>query len=212
MVFVTGRASCEVVVAPGARRRYKCRMSNALGSEDALVLVDVQNDFCPGGALPAPGGDQIVPLLNEWIDAARAGGSVVAASRDWHPPHHCSFTEQGGPWPTHCVQHTHGAEIRADLRLPATVIIVSKGQAKDRDQYSAFDDTGLADTLREKGVERVWIGGLALDVCVKASCLDCVKAGFTTHLIRAGTRAVSDDPEATIDELRDAGVVIENGE
>jgi nicotinamidase/pyrazinamidase len=184
-------------------------MSHALGSQDALLLVDVQNDFCPGGALPAPEGDAIVPALNRWIDSAHAGGSVVAASRDWHPPHHCSFKEQGGKWPAHCVQHTHGAEFRADLRLPATVIVVSKGQAKDRDAYSAFDGTDLARTLRDKGVERVWIGGLALDVCVRATCLDAVQAGFETHLIADGTRAVAGDPQATIDELRAAGVHIE---
>jgi nicotinamidase/pyrazinamidase len=200
-----------MMVASGARRLYKCRMSNALGSQDALVLVDVQNDFCPGGALPAPGGDEIVPLLNEWIDAARAGGSVVAASRDWHPPHHCSFKEQGGPWPKHCVQHTHGAEFRADLRLPATVIVLNTGAAPDDDGYSAFEGTGLADTLREKGVERVWIGGLVLEVCVRATCLDAARAGFETHLILAGARAL-ERPEETLAELREAGVIIENGE
>jgi len=184
-------------------------MSHALGEQDALLLVDVQNDFCPGGALGVPGGDAVVPVLNRWIDAARAGGAEIVASRDWHPRGHCSFDERGGAWPEHCVQHTHGAELHKELRVPASASILSKGQKPERDDYSAFQGTGLADLLRKKGIERVWVGGLALDVCVRATCLDAVKEGFQTHLIADATRAVGDDPGATLAELRDAGVRVE---
>lgn len=184
-------------------------MSIALGSQDALVLVDVQNDFCPGGALAAAGGNAIVPLLNQWIDAAHAGGAAVVASRDWHPQHHCSFTERGGKWPKHCVQHTHGAEFHPDLRIPATAIIVSKGQDAGHDQYSAFDGTDLAESLRARGVERIWVGGLVLEVCVRETCIDAADADFETHLILAGAAAIGNDPKSTLRDLRDAGVRIE---
>src|SRR5690349_9197046 len=99
----------------------------ALGPSDALIIVDVQNDFCPGGALPVPEGDRVVPVLNRWNEAASAGGATVVASRDWHPAGHVSFRERGGPWPPHCVQDTKGAAFHPGLRLPADVLIVSKG-------------------------------------------------------------------------------------
>ncbi len=101
-------------------------MSEPLTPTDAVVAVDVQNDFCPGGALPVPEGDQVVPVLNRWIEAAQRAGATVVISRDWHPRDHCSFETRGGPWPVHCVQSTPGAEIRPDLRVPPDAVLVDK--------------------------------------------------------------------------------------
>lgn len=179
---------------------------------DALLIVDVQNDFCPGGALAVDEGDRVVPVLNEWIARARDAGVPVYASRDWHPLDHCSFSERGGPWPEHCVQGTPGAEFHPDLQLPDDAVIVSKGQSIDRDNYSAFDDTGLTGMLREAGVHRLWVGGLAQDVCVKATVIDACEAGFETHLLLPATRAVNVKPgdgERSVEEMRDAGAHIE---
>ena len=177
-------------------------------TDDALLIVDVQNDFCPGGALAIDQGDQVVPVLNEWLAAAQKQGIPVFASRDWHPEGHCSFQEQGGPWPVHCLQNSQGAEFHPDLRLPADTEIISKGQALDQDQYSALDGTGLTETLRERGIRRLWIGGLAQDVCVHATVLDALKAGFEVRLIADATRAVNAQPgdgERALQEMREQG-------
>jgi len=117
---------------------------------DALIVVDVQNDFCPGGRLAVPEGDDVVDVLNAAIRRAEAAGALVVASRDWHPEHHVSFDSEGGPWPRHCVQDSEGAAFHADLHLPDDVIKVSKGVRFDKDQYSGFDDTGLGDFLRKR--------------------------------------------------------------
>ena len=183
-----------------------------LGPTDALLLVDVQNDFCPGGALPVPGGHDIVPVLNRWIAAAQAAGAGIYASRDWHPPNHVSFQSRGGPWPAHCIQDTRGAEFHPDLRLPLETTIVSKGISADRDSYSAFEDTGLAEKLRAARVERLWIGGLAQDICVAASVADALRAGLEVHLLEAATRPVNvrpDDGARALDQMRAAGAILE---
>ena len=177
---------------------------------DALLIVDVQNDFCPGGALPIERGDEVVPVLNRWIDAARAAGVPVYASRDWHPAGHLSFEEREGPWPPHCVQDTAGAAFHPDLRLPPDTIKITKGARFDQDQYSAFDQTGLADQLRRDGIKRVWIGGLALDVCVRATVLDALKEGFAAHLIPDASLPVTrEGGEKALREMREAGARVE---
>ena len=173
---------------------------------DALLIVDVQIDFCPGGALPVKGGDAVVPVLNRWIAEARRVGVPVYASRDWHPVGHLSFVSHGGEWPPHCVQDTPGARHHPDLALPADTIPVCKGTRLDRDQYSAFADTGLAQHLAAAGAQRVFMGGLALDVCVRATALDARRHGFEVHLIEDATRPV--DPaagRAVLTELESAG-------
>jgi nicotinamidase/pyrazinamidase len=179
---------------------------------DALLIVDVQNDFCPGGALAVSEGDQVVPVLNEWIEKARARGVPVFASRDWHPPNHVSFKQRGGPWPSHCVQGTLGAGFHADLKLPADVRIVSKGEMPDRDSYSAFGGTDLAQSLRRAGVKRLWIGGLALDYCVRATALDAIKEGFEVHVVVEATRAVNvapGDGSRSLEEVKSAGGILD---
>ncbi len=188
-------------------------MKDKLKTGDALVVVDVQNDFCPGGALAVPDGDAVVPVLNGWIEAAQAVGIPVVASRDWHPDDHCSFADRGGPWPRHCVRETPGAAFHPDLEIPGDAIVISKGRDRDRDNYSAFDDTGLADRLHGLGVERLFVGGLAEDVCVKATVLDACEAGFETHLIPNATRAVDVSPgdgDRALEAMRAAGARIDD--
>jgi len=160
-------------------------------SGDALLIIDVQVDFCPGGALPIAEGDHVVPVLNQWIDTASRAGIPVYLSRDWHPKHHPSFTEEGGPWPVHCLQDTAGAAFHPHLHIPPEAVIITKGTRFDQDQNSAFDQTGLAVHLRKAGIRRLIVGGLAEDVCVLATVLDARAEGFAVSVIAAGTRPVT---------------------
>lgn len=188
-------------------------MAASLGPRDALVVVDVQIDFCPGGALPVADGDAVVPVLNRWIAAAKAGGAAVFASRDWHPAGHVSFAARGGPWPPHCVAGSAGARFHPGLALPSDAIVVSKGTDPDRDSYSAFGGTDLAEQLRAVAISRVFVGGLALDYCVRATALDARKLGFETHLIVQGTRPVDvrpGDGVRALGELSDAGTLLDD--
>lgn len=181
-----------------------------LKTGDALIVVDIQNDFCPGGALPIEKGDEVVPVLNDWIAAALKMNIPVYASRDWHPAGHISFREQDGPWPPHCIQDTDGAAFRPDLKLPDTVIKITKGVRFDQDQYSAFDETGLGTHLREKGIKRLWIGGLAQDVCVLATVLDACREGFEAHVIMDATRPVTADGGVdACKQMKNAGALLE---
>lgn len=173
---------------------------------DALLLVDVQVDFCPGGALPIAGGDLVVPVLNAWIEAAQKAAVPVYASRDFHPAEHPSFSLNGGPWPVHCLQDSAGAAFHPDLRLPEDTVVVTKGTRFDQDQNSSFDQTGLAVLLRKKGIRRLWVGGLALDVCVLATLLDALREGFEAVLIPEGSRPVTaEGGRKALEKLREAG-------
>lgn len=165
--------------------------TQGLQQGDALLLVDVQIDFCPRGALPIDEGDQVVTVLNPWIAAFTPKQLPVYASRDWHPLTHMSFKPQGGLWPPHCIQDTPGAGFHPDLRLPTDTVKITKGVRFDQDQNSAFDQTGLAIHLRQREIRRLYIGGLALDVCVLATVMDGLKEGFEVHLIEKGTRPVT---------------------
>lgn len=179
---------------------------------DALLLIDVQNDFCPGGALPIEEGDEVVAILNGWIGRALSGGAAIYASRDWHPSGHPSFAGFGGSWPPHCLQDSEGARFHPQLQLPATVVPVTKGVRFDQDQNSAFDQTGLEMRLRQEGIERLWIGGLALDVCVLATVLDACRLGFEVRLLRDGCRPVTavGGGEA-LEKMAKAGVQVVTG-
>lgn len=182
-------------------------MTERLQPGDALLIVDVQVDFCPGGALPIAEGDTVVPVLNRWIEAAQAQKIPIYASYDWHPLGHVSFKERGGPWPPHCVQGTEGARFHPELRLPDSTVKIAKGVRFDQDQYSAFDQTGLAVRLRQDGIKRLWVGGLAEDVCVLATVLDARKEGFEVMLIAEATRPVTPQGgEEARRKMRDAGV------
>jgi nicotinamidase/pyrazinamidase len=183
-----------------------------LHSGDALLIVDVQNDFCPGGALAVIKGDEVVPILNEWIERARAAGVPIFASRDWHPAGHVSFEERGGPWPPHCVQDTPGAAFHPGIKLPSDIEIISKAETPDEDSYSAFGGTNLAEKLRLQGVKRVWIGGLTQDYCVRFTALDAIKEGFEVHVIVEATRAVNVQPEdggQALEDIKRAGGILE---
>lgn len=157
---------------------------------DGVLVVDVQWDFCPGGRLPVPDGDQVIPVLNEWIIAALSRGLPVYASRDWHPKGHISFQERGGPWPPHCIQDTDGAYFHPELYTDDRIQVITKGTRFDRDQNSAFDGTGFKTQLEHDRVRRLYIGGLALDVCVLASVIDALKAGLDVRLIKSATRPI----------------------
>jgi len=155
----------------------------------ALLIVDVQKDFCPGGALPAPDGDGIIPALNEHLAEARERDMPVYASRDWHPAVTSHFKEYGGEWPPHCVQGTEGAQFHGDLKLPADAIVISKGDDASRAGYSAFDGrtkdgTTLLHDLHDRRVTRLYVGGIATDYCVKATALDALQAGLDVRVLR----------------------------
>jgi nicotinamidase/pyrazinamidase len=173
----------------------------------ALIMVDVQNDFCPGGALGVPDGDAVVERVNRLASEA----PFVVATRDWHPPDHGSFAEQGGPWPEHCVSGTPGAELHSRIDQDQIDLVLDKGQSRDTEGYSAFEGTGLEELLRSRGVDTVDVAGLALDYCVRATALDAKRAGFDVVVHSGATRAVDVQPgdgERAVGELRAAGVSV----
>lgn len=188
-------------------------MTTQLQKGDALLIVDVQNDFCPGGALAVDDGHAVVPILNEWAEAARQRNIPVFASRDWHPKDHCSFTNRDGQWPPHCIRHTPGAAFYPDLKLPNGTVIINKATETEHDAYSAFDGTDLDERLRHAGIRRLWVGGLAQDVCVKYTVLDACKLGLETHLIIDATRPVdAESGRAALDEMQQVGAILESEE
>ncbi|MFA4044319.1 MAG: hypothetical protein HZRFUVUK_001105 [Candidatus Fervidibacterota bacterium] len=177
---------------------------------DALVIVDVQRDFCAGGALAVPDGDAVVQPLNSYIEVFKSANLPIVATRDWHPPNHISFREHGGLWPPHCVQGTEGAEFHPQLKLPEETLIISKATQPDLEAYSGFEGTELESLLKSKGVKRLFVGGLATDYCVKMTVLDALKLGFTTFLLEDAIRGVNVNPsdsERAIDEMLSNGAI-----
>jgi len=175
----------------------------------ALIVVDFQSDFTPGGALAVDGGDEIAPRVNEL--AASEAFDLVVATRDWHPPEHGSFARQGGPWPEHCVQGTPGAELHPALDRSKLDTVIDKGQNPATEGYSGFEATELESLLRERGIDELTIVGLATDVCVKNTALDALRAGFGVRVERAAVRAVDVRPgngEAALAEMADAGAEV----
>jgi len=179
-----------------------------LSKNDALIIVDVQRDFCPGGALPVPAGDQVVPVLNDYIKMFKKANAGIFATRDWHPPNHISFKAYGGPWPPHCIQNTEGAKFNPDLKLPDDATIISKAMDPSKESYSGFDGTVLGDALKDKGVTRVFVGGLATDYCVKNTVLDAIELGFGTVLLLDATRGIDVKP---IDVEKAIGEMVAKG-
>ncbi|PWB81073.1 MAG: nicotinamidase [Candidatus Methylomirabilota bacterium] len=159
---------------------------------DALIVVDVQNDFLPGGSLAVSQSDEVIPVLNRYLAAFARRGLPIFVTRDWHPPNHCSFQPHGGPWPPHCVAGSEGAAFPFALELPASsTLITLKGTEAEKDAYSAFDGTDLNVRLRAKRVQRLFVGGLATDYCVLCTVRDGLKAGYEVVLLQDAVRAVN---------------------
>lgn len=177
----------------------------------ALIVVDVQNDFCPGGSLAVADGTAVVPPLNKLMKEFLDRGDPVFKTRDWHPAKTKHFKDYGGAWPVHCVQNTPGAEFHHDLIDDPRIAIVAKGIDESADGYSGFDGTNLAKILREQGVAEVWVGGLATDYCVKETVLDALRAGFDVKALADAMLPVNKKPgdgEQAIEEMRAAGAEI----
>ncbi|MBS1101789.1 nicotinamidase [Gluconobacter sp. Dm-62] len=180
-------------------------------SRSALILVDIQNDFLPGGTLAVPDGDSILKAVNA---LTRRPFRAVVATQDWHPPHHCSFSPQGGPWPPHCVAGTHGADFPDSLRPEPVTHIVRKGVLQERDSYSGFLDndratsTGLDGLLKGLDVNHVIICGLALDYCVTATALDAVLCGYQTDVVPDACRGIAGDSRTVLEKLESQGVLL----
>jgi len=187
----------------------------------ALLIVDVQNDFCPGGALAVPDGDQVIDVVNRWVAHATAAGWPIAFTQDWHPAHHVSFQERGGPWPPHCVQGSFGAQLHDALVVPADAVRFWKGYDPDHDAYSGFEGRAsdgrapvgpqLLEWLVARGVHRVVVMGLATDYCVAATAKDALKAKLQVRLDPDGCRAVDVTPgdgARALAALQQAGAVL----
>lgn len=178
---------------------------------DALVVVDLQRDFCPGGALPVPEGDKIVPVVNDLVRRFLAVDGTIVFSRDSHPEDHCSFSAQGGSWPPHCVAGTPGAAFHRDLHVPDSAIIVSKATTAGKDAYSALEGTGLARLLHDRGVRRLFVTGLATDYCVRATVLEALDERFEVWLVVDAVRGVEVSPgdvDAAVREMADKGAML----
>jgi len=168
----------------------------------ALVIIDMQRDFCSGGALPVPGCDDIVPKINEYVSIFRSRGLPIIASRDWHPQNHISFKSRGGPWPPHCIQGTRGAEFHPLLKLPQNTIVISKAYLPDREAYSAFDGTELHYILSLKKIRRLFITGVATEYCVKETVLDALSLGYEVIILIDAIAGVNEvDAKNALNEM-----------
>ncbi|MBT8399352.1 MAG: isochorismatase family protein [Rhodothermia bacterium] len=184
------------------------------GPYDALVVVDLQKDFLPGGSLAVPDGDRVVPVVNDLIKSFRLAHRPVFATRDWHPPKHCSFKQQGGTWPVHCVKNTRGAEFADDADIGDDVTIISKATEQDVESYSGFHRTDLASRLRSLGVKRIVAVGLATDYCVLHTVLDALDEDFGVAVVEDGIAAVEvevGDARRAIERMRSAGAEVVAG-
>jgi len=164
---------------------------SGLTGRDALIIVDVQNDFLPGGTLAVPLGDEIIPVLNEYLHLFAKKDLPIFATRDWHPENHCSFKNQGGPWPPHCLAQTTGAGFAPGIKLPASASIISKATSSNTDAYSGFQGTDLHPRLQNLGVNRLFTGGLATDYCVLKTVKDALRLGYRVNLLLDTMRAVN---------------------
>lgn len=185
-------------------------LDSALRPGDALLIVDLQNDFLPGGSLAVADGDRVVAPIQGWVARFAAAGAPIFATRDWHPEDHCSFRAAGGPWPPHCVAGTNGAAFAPGLALPAGAVVVAKATRCDADAYSGFAGTDLDRRLREAGASRLFVGGLATDYCVLNTVLDALRLGYAVVVLTACVRAVevaAGDGERALAAMRAAGAV-----
>jgi len=185
-------------------RGFYLKKTIRISKTDALIIEDVQKDFCPGGALPVSEGDQVIPALNDYLKIFEKANAEIFATRDWHPPNHISFKAQGGLWPPHCVQNTEGAKFHPALKLPRSTKVVSKAMNPLKENYSSFDGAELSNILKKQGVTRVFVGGLATDYCVKCTVIDALKLGFKAVLLSDAIRGINvgpNDAETAIAEM-----------
>jgi len=176
-----------------------------------LLLTDLQVDFCPGGALGVPGGDEIIKTVNDYVRFFHSRKLPIIATRDWHPPNHCSFKEQGGPWPVHCVQISRGAQFHPDLIVPPGTAIVSKATDPKKEAYSAFEGTTLEERLRDMSAQTLYVSGLATDYCVKQTVLDACRLGIRVVVLEDAVRGIDATPgdcERAMREMREAGAIL----
>lgn len=177
---------------------------------DALIIVDVQNDFLPGGNLAVPDGNAVIAPINHYIEIFHSKRLPIYSTRDWHPQDHCSFKQQGGIWPPHCIAGTRGADFSAELNLPSDTIIISKATTRDKDAYSGFEGTTLDQQLHAKGIKRLFIGGLATDYCVLNTVKDAITYKYTVILLQDAIRPVNvhpDDGDQAIQEMTRLGAM-----
>lgn len=180
---------------------------------DALLIVDVQNDFLPGGNLAVTDGDKIIPFLNQCIKQFHQSDLPIFASRDWHPENHCSFKKEGGIWPPHCIANTPGAQFASSLDLPEKTIIISKATTSNKDAYSAFEGTDLHKKLQDKNVQQLFVGGLATDYCVLNSVKDAISNKYRVYVLQDGIQAVNvdaDDGVKAEKEMQKLGAIFIN--
>ncbi|MFQ5969847.1 MAG: isochorismatase family protein [Nitrososphaerales archaeon] len=162
----------------------------------ALIIVDMQNDFMPTGRIPVPDADKIVPVLNKYVEIFLSNKLRIFATRDWHPPNHISFKQRGGFWPMHCVKDTTGADFQNDLKIPRSITIISKGSEADKEAYSGFEGTDLARKLEQNSIERILVGGVATDYCVKNTVLDALRLGLNCILLEDAVKGIRNGEEA----------------
>lgn len=183
-------------------------MTVTLTPKDALIIVDVQNDFLAGGSLPVPGGNNIIPVLNHYLAGFEAHRLPIFATRDWHPENHCSFRQYGGAWPPHCIANSEGAAFAFDLKLPVYTNIISKATTQDKDAYSAFSDTQLNALLQSFQVKRVFVGGLATEYCVLNTVKDAIRYHYAVFILEDAICAINqqpDDGRRAVEEMKQLG-------
>lgn len=181
------------------------------GEQSVLLLVHLQNDFCRNGTVPVPEGDHVIPVANAWIRFFAGRGYGVVATRDWHPPNHCSFQERGGPWPPHCVQGSLGSQLHPDLRIPPGTLIVSCATNPNEEAHSGFDGTSLEDRLEDLDADTVYVIGFATDYCVKRTVLDARRLGFRVVVVQDGIRGFDvrpGDAQRAVQAMHAAGATI----
>lgn len=184
-------------------------MDVKLSVGDALVIVDMQNDFLPQGSLPVTMGDTIIPVINRYLALFHENGLPVFATRDWHPPDHCSFLQQGGPWPPHCIATTSGAAFHPEIEFPISTQIISKATKQEKDAYSAFTDTQFNTLLQTSGVRRLFIGGVATEYCVLNTVKDALQYHYATFVLEDATRAIKpDDGSHALEEMKRLGATL----
>lgn len=178
-------------------------MNVMLESGDALIIADMQNDFLSGGSLAVPMGDTIIPVINRYLMLFHDHGRRVFAIRDWHPPDHCSFEQQGGPWPPHCLATTSGAAFHPDIEFPMNTQVISKATTAEKEAYSGFADTQLRALLQQLGIRRLFIGGVATEYCVLNTVKDALHYHYTAFVLEDAIRAINLQPDDGVHALEE---------